>query len=298
MDSLTDLNNYLNIKYNINSQIYKLKYRYHTENINNIYRNLFITILAIIIIILLIINIKNNYIKIFLYVFLIYLFFLIIKYSLIISNYNYREKNIINMNIKNVHNINNLNLNTGDIIQCGIVWNEDNIMHQIIYPIIKSNFLHNIFVIKYRNKYYGLHYIISTYKLPLNSLKNTIRINNNIEIILLEDYFNEYYFMNRNYYRVFKVNKQINNDLVFHSIKKFSIESKFSFLPLYSLSSINDIHNRNDYNCSSFIIKLLYTLKLIHIINYHNITSDDYLILPEISKNNYREPYYFNYSIY
>jgi hypothetical protein len=298
MDSLIELNNYLNINHNLNSQIYKLKYKHHPENINIVYKKLFIVILLLIIIVILIIINNNIYIKLFLFLLMIYTVFYIIKYSLIISNYNYREKNIINMNIKNCHNINNLNLNTGDIIQCGIVWNENNIMHHITYPILKSNFLHNIFVIKYRNKYYGLHYIISNYKLPLKSLKNTIRINNHIEIFLLEDYFNEYYLMNRNYYRIFKVNKTINNDVVFSILKKFRSDSTFSFLPLCSLLSKDDIESRKDYNCSSFVIKLLYILKLIPFINFHNITSDDYIILPEISNNIYSKPYYFNYSIY
>ena len=107
MDSLIELNNYLNINHNLNSQIYKLKYKHHPENINIVYKKLFIVILLLIIIVILIIINNNIYIKLFLFLLMIYTVFYIIKYSLIISNYNYREKNIINMNIKNCHNINN-----------------------------------------------------------------------------------------------------------------------------------------------------------------------------------------------
>jgi len=178
---------------------------------------------------------------------------------------------------------NEIKFNTGDIIQEITNWNYYNIF-LCFFPL---KFLHNLMVIKFKSKYYALHYFGINSKYPSNILK--INGAKYIEIFLLDDYLKDNYSSVK-YYRLFKTKKIINNDSIFEFLKNINYKDlKFSFM-------INiDNQENNTYHCMSFLLKILNSINIIPKFNFQNFTSDDLIYLPELSKNVYDKPVMFEY---
>ena len=292
MSDLLDLQNYLQKKHNIKVQITKLNNKKSIININNVLYNLIIIIILLIFIIILYITIlkiskkKNNFIihSFFLFIIIFNLFyvfnyiFMILIYS---KNKNYINKYKINNEIKKIDKKYYENLKTGDILQSPFFWNSD--MAWLLY-IIPIDYLHNIFVINFKNKKYGLHYINNTFGYPENILSFN---NKHIEIFYLDDYFFENYESSK-YYRIFQVKKEINNDNVFGLINKLNKKDiKFTFLPSFKKKDDTDFLY---YNCLSFILKILNHCYIIPNMNYRNFSPNDLIYLPKISNYFYNDP--------
>jgi hypothetical protein len=241
-------------------------------------------------ILLIYIYLKNK--KLIFILLIIYLLFIILKYKLIIFYYyNYFLKNEIK-NINNFTKYKNLELKTGDIIQCGIKWNNTSMIEKIKNILLEEVFMETFIVIKYKNKDYGLFFTSKYLKFIKN--RELLELNDNIKIILLNDIFIEYNFININYFRLIQVKKEIPLDNIIQYIEYLD---KLNFK--YNYNTITFIYNKNkikkELNSTGFILYFLYFLKIIKFINFNNIEADDLTFLPNISNNYYNEIIYFNY---
>lgn len=305
MNKLVDFKNFLNKEYNISSKIYKRKYKYIYTNIKNILYDI-VLLFCILVCILVFsikwfINLKNiNFNKvlflIIIVIIIIYLLILILKNSLKIYNYYFLKNKINKLDLEKVNKYNNINFETGDIIQCGFEWNMDSFIYQLTTPILKTTFRSTFLVIKFKGVNYILHFSNKKTKYFKNINKYSIFIGNNIEIMLLDNFLYESFLINRNYYRLFKTNKPIEINQIIKYIEYINLNNiNFSLLPLLSTYNEKSIIYRKTLNCSSFILNFLYYLKIIPFINYHNILPNDYIFLPNLSNNYYTEAIYFSY---
>jgi len=305
MNKLVDFKNFLNKEYNISSKIYKRKYKYIYTNIKNILYDI-VLLFCILVCILVFsikwfINLKNiNFNKvlflIIIVIIIIYLLILILKNSLKIYNYYFLKNKINKLDLEKVNKYNNINFETGDIIQCGFEWNMDSFIYQLTTPILKTTFRSTFLIIKFKGVNYILHFSNKKTKYFKNINKYSIFIGNNIEIMLLDNFLYESFLINRNYYRLFKTNKPIEINQIIKYIEYINLNNiNFSLLPLLSTYNEKSIIDRKTLNCSSFILNFLYYLKIIPFINYHNILPNDYIFLPNLSNNYYTEAIYFSY---
>jgi len=293
INDLKELQDFLTHKYNIKVYLNNSKNISIIKTIEDVYLKLFFLIVFVVIICSLyyifqkyITKIRKNnlFINIIFYILLIfisfYIIFLLQKYLFMIYFY-YKNNNIYE---KSSINYNNIKFETGDILQEVSNWNYNFGILLYLFPL---DFLHNIFVIKFKNKNYVLHYTMSNCGYP----KNILTFNSkHLEIFLLDDYLRDNYHATK-YYRIFKPKKSLDNEKIFDFLKKIDIDNlKFSFLPcikncLYN----NDNNNDNNYNCMSFILRILNYLKIIPDFNFYNFTSNDMLYLPKLSNNNYND---------
>lgn len=272
MDELNYLQEYLSINHNLDVKIKK------SDNIFNIKNKYIIILILIILIILLLIIIFYFNLDIKSIIAIIILLFFIQKYFFMIYHYynnlNKYENNFVKYDINN--------LETGDILQESINW--DNTQGFLTY-YSDINYLHNIFVIKFNNNLYGLHYVNSNFGYPDNIISFKSK---HIEIFELDKYIidNHYYVK---YYRLFKIKEKLNNDLIFNFIKTLDMEKLFfSFYPNTNEKHI--INNTNKYHCLSFILNLLNYCNIIPKLNYQNFMSDDLIYLPNLSNLKYNDP--------
>jgi hypothetical protein len=281
IEDLKELQEYLKNKYNINVYLNESKKINIIKKIEDVYLRLFFLIIFTIIIYILYIIIKNinlfSYVKIILYILfifiIIYIVFLLQKYIFMIyfynKNYNFYDETSINYN--------NINFETGDILQEVSNWNYSYGFLLYLFPL---DFLHNIFIIKFKNKNYILHYTNDNFGYPKNILSFDSK---HMEIFLLEDYLINNHHSTK-YYRFFKSKKELDNEKIFDFLKNLNMNDlKFSYLPCIK----NCKNTSNNYNCMSFILKILNYLKIIPDFNFYNFTSNDLIYLPRLSNNIY-----------
>ena len=113
-----------------------------------------------------------------------------------IYSYYKNDKLFENNNIK----IDKNNLDTGDILQELTNWNYKD--GYLLYLFIPLDFLHNLFIIKFKNKHYILHYTMNC-GYPPNILSFQTK---HVEVCLLDDYLRDNYSSTK-YYRVLKKKK-------------------------------------------------------------------------------------------
>lgn len=293
-NDLTELQHYLKKKYNINVFLNK------SGNINVIKKIEYVYLLLLFLIIFTLLifvfyNVfkkyitkirKNNlFINIIFYILLIgislYVIFLFQKYFFMIYFYNkYKNNNIYE---ESSINYNDIDFETGDILQEYPNWTSNYGFFLYLYQL---DFFHNIFIIKFKNKNYVLHYTITNFGYP----ENILSFNNTkyIEIFLLEDYLRDNYYSTK-YYRVFKTNKILDNDKIFTFLKNLKMNDlKFSFFP----KNENNLNkNTNTNNCITFILKILNYCSILKKFNIYNFKPDDLIYLPELSNNFYDKPF-------
>jgi hypothetical protein len=299
MDDLIELQYYIKQKYNINvylNKSRKINNMEYIKKIEYIYLILFNIILFIIIFIVLFNCYKKNIYKLFkniIYKYTISIIFIITiiiviyyiqKYMFML--YLYYNKNKLYENYEvNSKNYKNIDFETGDILQEATNWNYK---YGILLYIFPLNFLHNIIVIKFKNKNYGLHFTNNNFGYPNNILsfckENMNKNGRHIEIFLLDEYINNRYNP-VTYYRIFKIKNKLNNDNIFNFLKSLNINNlKFSYIP-------SSDYNTNKYNCANFLLKMLNYLKIIPNNNYSYFTSDNFIYLPDLSNNMYDIPF-------
>ena len=292
IDDLKELQDYLIHKYNIKIYLNNSKNIGVIKKIEDVYLKLFFLIVSIIIIFLLYYIFKkdinkfrktNLFINIIFYTILIfislYVIFLLQKYLFMIYFY-YKNNNIYEQSSVNYKNI---NFETGDILQEVSNWNYNFGFLLYLFPL---DFLHNIFIIKFKNKNYVLHYTMDNCGYPKNILTFNTK---HLEIFLLDDYLRDNYHATK-YYRIFKPKKSLDNEKIFDFLKNIDIDNlKFSFLPCIKNCIYNTNDNNNNYNCMSFILRILNYLKIIPEFNFYNFTSNDLIYLPKLSNNNYND---------
>jgi len=273
MEDLNYLQEYLLINHNLETKIRDSDNINYIKNIYIIYFIFFILIITLFIVIYFIkFNIKS-------FVPILLLLYLIQKYFFCL--YHYKNINKFNNNFLN-YNINNLDFETGDILQETVNW--DNSTGFLTF-IVGNDFLHNIFIIKFNNNFYGLHFIKSNFGYPKKYISFDSK---HIEIFPLKDYLKDNNYSVK-YYRLLKVKDKIENNLVFNFIKNLNMKDlSFSYYP--NLNENHLIKNSNKYHCLSFILKLLNYCNIINKFNYQNITSDDLIFLPELSNFKYNNP--------
>jgi len=294
INDLKELKNYLKEKFNIDVNI-DINVNYSNKisiknNINLVKLKLFFNFFIFIsFIILFIINLKlikkiigkNILINICFYLLIIFFILRIlyfIKIDIDMVYLYYKNKNLYkNESI----NYDKINFNTGDIMQEVTNWN----YHNLFLCLFPLKFLHNLMVIKYKNKNYILHYTVDNPGYPENMLTFNTK---HIEMFLLDDYLKDNYYSVK-YYRLFKTKKIINNDSIFEFLKNINYKDlKFSFM-------INIGEENNTYHCMSFLLKILNSINIIPKLNFQNFTSDDLIYLPELSNNIYDKPFIFEY---
>ena len=304
INNLLELKNYLKYKYNLNVNLnnsYDINKNINIQSINTVYIRLVISLIILFITIYIftkLIDTLNKSNKIYFY-FLIILFIIILcsilfyiqRYLFMIYFYNKNNKILYDEYEKIVEYNENIKLNSGDILQEETNWNYNYGILLYIFPI---KFLHNIIVINFKNKKYGLHYINKKFGYPENILEFESK---HIELIPLDSYLKDNYYSVKNY-RLFKIKKELNNDKIFSFLKTLNMKKiNFSFMPNINYCSkkikknIEDddyIDNKN--HCMSFILKLLHYLNIIPQFNFQNFTSNDLIYLPQLSNNLYNNP--------
>ena len=304
INNLLELKNYLKYKYNLNVNLnnsYDINKNINIQSINTVYIRLVISLIILFITIYIftkLIDTLNKSNKIYFY-FLIILFIIILcsilfyiqRYLFMIYFYNKNNKILYDEYEKIVEYNENIKLNSGDILQEETNWNYNYGILLYIFPI---KFLHNIIVINFKNKKYGLHYINKKFGYPENILEFEYK---HIELIPLDSYLKDNYYSVKNY-RLFKIKKELNNDKIFSFLKTLNMEKiNFSFMPNINycskdiksnIGNDNFINNKN--HCMSFILKLLHYLKIIPQFNFQNFTSNDLIYLPKLSNNLYNDP--------
>lgn len=307
INDLLELKNYLKHKYNLNVTLnnsYNINKNINIRSINTVYIRLVISLLILFITIYIFIKLidtlnklnKSN--KIYFYFLIILLIiilcstlFYIQRYLFMIYFYNKNNKKTYDEYEEIVEYSENIKLNTGDILQEETNWNYNYGVLLYIFPI---KFLHNIIVINFKNKKYGLHYINKKFGYPENILEFDSK---HIELIPLDSYLKDNYHAVKNY-RLFKIKKEVNNDKIFSFLKTLNMEKiNFSFMPNINycskeikknIGNDNSINNKN--HCMSFILKLLHYLNIIPQFNFQNFTSNDLTYLPQLSNNLYNDP--------
>jgi hypothetical protein len=292
-NDLIELQNYMKNKFNldVNVKLFNKKNISNIKSINTVYIHIFIIIILTVLFILFIkFLLKNKVFNLFKKKYLIFnityyiLFIFIIlciiyylqKYLFMIYFY-YKNNNIYEDECINVDNI---YFNTGDILQEVSNWNYP---HGYLLYLSQFDFLHNIFVFKFNNTDYILHYVQDSTSYPENIL---LFKNKHLEVGRLKDYLKDNKFCTK-YYRLFKNNKKIDTDKIFTFLNKLNIEDlQFSYKPC-----LKNCDYDNKFNCMSFILKLLNSLNIIPKFNINNFTSNDLVYLNSLSNNAYDKPF-------
>ena len=197
----------------------------------------------------------------------------------------YLYYNTSHIDNKDIINYNDIDFNSGDILQEIISWNYK---YSFLLFFINVIYWHNIFIINFKDKKYVLHYTKYNFAFPENiiSFKST----NNIEIFLLDDYLKDNHYSSE-YYRVYKINNKINNDSIFKFLQSLDKDKlQFTFLPCFENCNIDK------FNCVSFLFKLLNYVSVIPDLNYSKMTPNDFAYLPELSNYVYNEPFIMKYN--
>ena len=274
LDYLIELKDYIENNSNLSIDIIKNK-----KNMIYIkyFRNFIKYIFIIIILILIYYLFGKN-------IFFLILFFVSLYILLYIYSFYSITKQTENIN-ESLH----MNFETGDILQEKNSSNLERPFHSIILSyILNFNYFHNLIVIKFKDKHFALHCMLHNYIEPTYKLKIK---NSYIEIVYLENYIdsNKKNF-NINEYRLFRTENNIKIGDILKGLESLNVTNMiFTGLPFFPFNK-DDIINRNQFNCCSFILKLLHNLNIIPLINYHNFTPNDYVLLPELSNNFYKEP--------
>lgn len=271
MDDLNYLKEFLSINYNLEVNITESDKIFYIKNINII---IFIFIFLITILLILLFFFKFDIKSITIIIILLYF---IQKYFFMLYLY-YKNKNKYEDNSIS-YNIDNLNLDTGDILQESTNWDNKNGFLTYLSGI---NFLHNILIIKFNNTLYGLHFLDTNFGFPKNILKFESKY---IEIFPLKNYLIDNYYSVK-YYRLFKLKEPISNDLIFNFLKNLDMKKlTYSFVP--NMNVIDILKNNNKFHCLSFILNLLNYCNIIPKLNFQNFISDDLTFLPEFSNSKY-----------
>lgn len=290
---LDNIKNYIETKFNIKIQYFENKKNEKDtkiKNITDIFFKIFINFLFLTIFIYLFIKINLNLIKYVFLVLIIYIILIIINKFLLVINY--FKINIKSSSINDIINYKDIEFKTGDIIQESYNWDYSNGFYGYFLFFYPINYFHNSMIIKYNNTNYLLHFLPSSFGYPTDILN----LNNNIsiEIVKLDDYLRD----NKNvyYYRLFSVNKEINNEKIFNYLSKINNDNtKFSFIPSFIQFNKEELLENNSYNCLSFLLKILYEFKIIPFMNYTYFLSDDLICLPELSNYFYKKSIHFKY---
>ena len=285
-----ELKEYLEKNFNLNTNIININNIYLINNIK--YINIFFILLIILNIYLIYNYAKFKNINIVYILFIFYLLFITFKYLLIIIHYYSLKNKLKKIKINNLKKYKDLKFKTGDIIQCGIQWNKNNkILHKIKNIFFDEIFLDTFMIINFKNKNYCLFYTNECL-----GFKKSLKINDNIQITLLDDIFIQYNFININNFRLIKIKKEIHLDNIMNYILHLD-KNKFKYCSnlLTIVKNENDMLKYKYLNSNGFILYFIYILKKIPLINFNNIHSDDFSFLPSISNNYYNEIIYFNY---
>jgi hypothetical protein len=212
-NDLIELKDYLEQKYNIKVFLNKSDYSIVIDKIEYIYLKLFYLVIFILIIAVTYYIFKkyitkyrkkNLFINIIFYILLLiislYIIYLLQDYISLIFLY-YNKNNNDNIYDKSSINYKNINFETGDILQEVVGWNDTN---RIFSYLLKAEFSHCLFNIKFKNKNYLMHFTASNFGYPDNILSFNSKY---LEIFLLDDYFIDNYH-SKKYYRIFKPKPQ------------------------------------------------------------------------------------------
>jgi hypothetical protein len=275
MNDLNELQLYLLNNYNIKVYINNARKINIIQNIKYIYLRLSLIIILSLIVFYTYLKYKYNILL--LIVLIIIIIFYIQKYISMIYFYNKNDKLHEDISI----NYNDINFETGDIIQEVFNWNYECVYLLHLFPF---DYLHNAFIIKFKNKNYILHYTNNNCGYPINML--SFNETKHIEICLLNEYFKDNYHSTK-CYKLFKPNKKIDNNRVFKFLESLNMKKlQFSFLPCIKEDETTDYR----FNCMTFILKILIELSIIKKFNIHNFSPNDLQYLPQMSNNFYKNP--------
>jgi hypothetical protein len=280
MDDLIELKNYIKNKHNINVFVNESKNNNILCDINIVYVRLIIIIIIMFVCWHILYSNKKNINKI-TFIILVVLFivlniYYLQKYIIMIYIYNKNNNKYDNIEIKHY---NEIQFNTGDVLQGIVGWNSN---FGVISQIFGIEYLHNLIVIKFKNIDYALHFTNNNFGYPKNII--SFEDNNSIEIFKLDDYLKNKCNVTK-YYRLFQIKNAMNNDDLFNVIKKWNLKKfKFTFMPCFA----NEEKCNNKYNCMSFILKILIDLRILRKFNVNTFVTNDLIYLPELSNNLYK----------
>jgi hypothetical protein len=282
-NDLNELKDYLINNYNLDAKI-DVRDGYNKNNMKDLYLNILFLLVLFVILLVVLIYIKNK-INYLLYFIIIFILFYLLKnlckiyiYNKFINNYDFKYYD--NKEYKKYINYENYNdLNTGDIFQEYIQW------YFPILFILNFKYIHNFIILKFNNKNYILHFVSCSTPYP----KYVLNIKSkNIEISCLNSYLKNNIYTK--YYRVFKFNNKINNDMIFNYLK-YIISKGISF----SFYNIFNIYNYQ-YQCMSFILKFLNYLDIIPEFNFNAFIPDNLYNLGKLSNRLYEDPIILKYN--
>ncbi len=183
-----------------------------------------------------------------------------------------------------------INFKTGSIIQESSQWNWTGNYLDILISIFPSNYIHNIMVVNYKGHKYGLHFGGSN-MYP----DEIIELNKNKDIRLfdLEKYFKDNLLYNDKY-RIFIPKKEIKYNKIFKVIDDVFQKDKYKF-ELFFFYNIHQLLNYRNLTCLSFVLKILYAMKILPLFNFNGILPDDMYFLPNMTDGFYKKEQLFTY---
>jgi hypothetical protein len=273
---LLELQKYLETKFGVKVYVNRSKNVNIIKHVNEVYtRLLLVIILAVTVCVLYRFVTHNIFVNTVFIGIALYTVYQIQKYAFMIYFYNKNNLKYEESSVKYS------NFNSGDILQEASNWNYN---YGILLYLFPLKFLHNLFIIKFKNRDYVLHYTLFNCGYPKHIL--SFEGTGHIEMFPLQEYLRDNIHATK-YYRVFKVDRPIDNDKLFTFIRHLNMRDlKFSFLPC-----IDKCEPTNTYNCMSFILRLLNYVNILPGFNYYNFSSDDLIHLPGLSNSMYKKPF-------
>lgn len=239
---LLTLQKILNKKYNWETELNHAKNVYvrkgsrFNNNFENFLKNNTLLLFYLLLLLLLLFilrkklqNDKKNIIYqkllfIFIIFYIIYVIYRTVKFIYMQFEY-FKKIDLFKKNInffRNMKHYNDIELNTGDIIQESILWYEE-----AAVPVSLTYFCHTLIIIKINNIPYALHLMEDKFKEC-----NGLYYGKTFEIILAEDYMRKSHFLTGNNFRIFKCKKNIDPYKLLDACEKIDVKNiKYSFMP-------------------------------------------------------------------
>ena len=282
LNNLNELKNYLINNYQLDEKIninINYRYRYNKSNIKIVYSKILFLLVLLVLLFIIFRNNKNKIINILytisiviILIFIIFYLYVIYFYNKFINNYDFKYYD--NNKYENYINYtNDIDLNTGDIIQEYLQW------YHTTPLMLNYKYGHNFIILKFNKKKYMLHFSSPPSDWPKYVLYIKSR---NLEISCLDSYLKNNIYTR--YYRLFRTKTIISNDNIFNYLK-YITSKKISF----SFCNIFNIYD-NTYQCMSFILNLLYYLDIIPKFNFNYFIPDNLIFLPNLSNKLYDTP--------
>ena len=159
LNDLNELKNYLINNYELDAKInININYRYNKNNIKIVYSKILFLLVLLVLLFIIFRNNKNKIINILytisiviIIIFIIFYLYVIHFYNKFINNYDFKYYD--NNKYENYINYtNDIDLNTGDIIQEYLPW------YYTIPLILNYKYGHNCIILKFNKKKYILHF--------------------------------------------------------------------------------------------------------------------------------------------